>query len=742
MGQSTSNNNINGRDVTSTVTTNVPNNGNSNGNTNKIKSLVSLFSSVFGSKEATKGIPSTSCNIDTHNNHHHRTRRSKPCGVVDVIRSHCLYSNTDSTDGSNIISTHIVGQPHHTTVNPLTKHHATYIQSHQGVGPGGGKVVVNSYTCNSNSNVPSSIPNSLSCYNLKSSRVTDDLSVIQSISAKIDERRNLPVTAGEIIDKKQRQIHIQRTTKQMKFREESEDEADDEDEPDQVDGDHDDDYDDDDDDDELERVSDYDDRIRPGSVALRSTSSPAFIDEDPDETEPDDEDSSIIEEPHHHESPKCPTPVELTESNHVTSSTSSSITKSAASSASSSTQLELRSSNTVTLNKLNNTVNALNYKNVNGGVNETLIDTTSRQSSTIGQMATQGTSIRPFVFLSRSSHTVHPLCSLQQPNTTTALNPVMKHQTSIIHPHPHPHQPQAATISQPITVKVSPIPIGTVSINSNSSSLVPAKNVTLHSNHQVQHQQQQLNQPQQTNSTPVRPAVIQASTSDLLRAISCFLEREYVWPLARKGSDALADLVTYSSSDVVLWLRSVDRALLVQGWQDLAFISPSNLVFLFLLLRESLPEIKFTSLSHLKSCVLSCLYLAYSYEGNEISYPLKPFLSEGDTRGAFFTRVLAIVAKSSSSMLRMNSDPSFFTSVFTHLLEYSPEHRTRPPIVPPSISILPSHPIAGQHHLHNNTSNSHMHQQSSKLAQGHQPQNQPHRLILRPLQVIPDAKVA
>lgn len=726
MGQSASNG-TNGRDVATSVTSNVATNSNPTGNSNKIKSLVSLFSSVFGSKETTKGIPSEGCTIESH---HQRTRRSKPCGVVDVIRSHCLYSNTDSNDGSNIISSHL-RQTHHPKVTHQMANHHPYVQP---TSAGCGKVVVNSYASPPPPPLPhpvtSSIPNSLSCYNLKSSRVTDDLTVIQSISAKIDERRILP--SEQVVDKKSRQIHLQKP-KQLNFREESEDEADDEDEPEDIDEDV-----FDDDDDELERVSDYDDRLRPGSVALRSTSSPAFIDEDPDETEPDDEDSSIIEEPHHHESPKCPTPIELTESQHVTS-TSSSITKSAASSASSSTQLELRS-NTVTLNKLNNTINAVNYKNVNGinGVNEGLIDT-NRPALGL-PMATQATSaVRPFVFLSRSSHTVHPLCSLQP---TTALNPVMKHQAPLIHPSHH-----QSNISQPVTVQVSPVPIGNSVIQPNVS-VIPAKSVTLHSQSQANHHNHyhhHQNQQQQSNSTPARPAVIQASTSDLLRAISCFLEREYVWPLARKGSDALADLVTYSSSDVVLWLRSVDRALLVQGWQDLAFISPSNLVFLFLLLRESLPEIKLNSLSHLKACVLSCLYLAYSYEGNEISYPLKPFLSEGDTRQAFFTRVLAIVSKSSSSMLRMNSDPSFFTSVFTHLLEYSPEHRSHPAIVPPSVTILPSHPLAGQHQNYNNNNNTgshmqHHHHQQSKLAQGHQPQ--PHRLILRPLQVIADAKVA
>ena len=68
----------------------------------------------------------------------------------------------------------------------------------------------------------------------------------------------------------------------------------------------------------------------------------------------------------------------------------------------------------------------------------------------------------------------------------------------------------------------------------------------------------------------------------------------------------------------------------------------------------------------LKAIVLTCLYLSYSYMGNEISYPLKPFLVESD-KDQFWDRCLHIINTLSSDMLRINAEPSFFTEVFTEL---------------------------------------------------------------------------
>uniref|UniRef100_A0A8C4WAL5 Uncharacterized protein n=1 Tax=Gopherus evgoodei TaxID=1825980 RepID=A0A8C4WAL5_9SAUR len=52
--------------------------------------------------------------------------------------------------------------------------------------------------------------------------------------------------------------------------------------------------------------------------------------------------------------------------------------------------------------------------------------------------------------------------------------------------------------------------------------------------------------------------------------------------------------------------------------------------------------------------------------GNEISYPLKPFLVEA-AKDAFWDRCLRIINAMSGKMLRINADPHYFTQVFADL---------------------------------------------------------------------------
>jgi len=81
---------------------------------------------------------------------------------------------------------------------------------------------------------------------------------------------------------------------------------------------------------------------------------------------------------------------------------------------------------------------------------------------------------------------------------------------------------------------------------------------------------------------------------------------------------------------------------------------------------------------------LTCLYLSYAYMGNEISYPLKPFLVDSestagisrsdarrDCRERFWARCVRLIDENSSRMLRMNKDPRYFTEVFRDLKAYS-----------------------------------------------------------------------
>ena len=71
------------------------------------------------------------------------------------------------------------------------------------------------------------------------------------------------------------------------------------------------------------------------------------------------------------------------------------------------------------------------------------------------------------------------------------------------------------------------------------------------------------------------------------------------------------------------------RIMFILPSQDIAFINPANVVFVYMLVRDLVDE-EVDSEDELQAIVLTCLYLSYSYMGNEISYPLKPFLVDHD----------------------------------------------------------------------------------------------------------------
>ncbi|KAG9329272.1 hypothetical protein JZ751_006290, partial [Albula glossodonta] len=160
-------------------------------------------------------------------------------------------------------------------------------------------------------------------------------------------------------------------------------------------------------------------------------------------------------------------------------------------------------------------------------------------------------------------------------------------------------------------------------------------------------------QPSNRSLISPRRVIVQASTGELLRCLSEFMCRRCF------------KLKELSPNEIILWFRNVDRSLLIQGWQDQGFITPANLVFVYLLCREAVTDDIDTEYE-LQATFLTCLYLAYSYMGNEISYPLKPFLVETN-KELFWERSLKIIDKMSAKMLQINSDPHFFTEVFQDL---------------------------------------------------------------------------
>ncbi|XP_033113043.1 cyclin-dependent kinase 5 activator 1-like [Anneissia japonica] len=151
---------------------------------------------------------------------------------------------------------------------------------------------------------------------------------------------------------------------------------------------------------------------------------------------------------------------------------------------------------------------------------------------------------------------------------------------------------------------------------------------------------------------------VQSSTSELLKCLANFVRFHCPY------------LKDFDTSEAIVWLRAVDRSLLIQGWQDVNFLSSPNVVFVFMLVRELLTKSRVRKPQELQGMLLTCLYLSYSYMGNEISYPLKPFLVE-ESREKFWDRCLKIVNDCSGKMLRINRDSNFFTSMLADLKSYA-----------------------------------------------------------------------
>nr|XP_046215232.1 cyclin-dependent kinase 5 activator 1-like [Oncorhynchus gorbuscha] len=152
---------------------------------------------------------------------------------------------------------------------------------------------------------------------------------------------------------------------------------------------------------------------------------------------------------------------------------------------------------------------------------------------------------------------------------------------------------------------------------------------------------------------PRRLVMVHATTGELLRCLGEFLCRRCY---------RLQDM---SSIDPVLWLRVVDRYLLDNCYQSQSCINPAAVVFLYMLCREAVSS-EVATLHELHAVLLTCLYTTCSYMGNEIAYPLKPFLVD-TCRQTFWIRCMTITKLMSVKMLQMNTDPNFFCQVFADL---------------------------------------------------------------------------
>ncbi|CAH8527421.1 unnamed protein product [Schistosoma turkestanicum] len=214
-----------------------------------------------------------------------------------------------------------------------------------------------------------------------------------------------------------------------------------------------------------------------------------------------------------------------------------------------------------------------------------------------------------------------------------------------------------------------------------------------------------------------RQPIFKASTSELLKCLSIFIVARIQMNLLENANHLHhSDLHGIQPTIIVTWIRAIDRALLLQGWSEVAFINPTHIVFLYMMLKTFIQNDNIQSERELHTLIMACLYLAYSYIGNEISYPLRPFLIAetnqliahsnvtskklflsntsshsvttsttttitsveqclkskiiDEVRNRFWQYVIRIVNEKSSEMLRINAEPILFTQMFKELTSY------------------------------------------------------------------------
>jgi hypothetical protein len=166
---------------------------------------------------------------------------------------------------------------------------------------------------------------------------------------------------------------------------------------------------------------------------------------------------------------------------------------------------------------------------------------------------------------------------------------------------------------------------------------------------------QTLSNHQTTVRAAKAPADKRWSLSDLLRCLGTYVQKH------------CTHLSTVpSASDVAMWVRCADRALQMNGWTVNCFLIESHVVFTYMLLSRAFQHFRVSSLVDVKELVLMCLYISYTYNANEISYPLRPFLVKQDRVG-FWEKCTTLSLSASSPMLRMNRDRVFYEQLLRSL---------------------------------------------------------------------------
>lgn len=151
------------------------------------------------------------------------------------------------------------------------------------------------------------------------------------------------------------------------------------------------------------------------------------------------------------------------------------------------------------------------------------------------------------------------------------------------------------------------------------------------------------------------------SLSELLRCLGAFVQ---------KHCTHLSTIP--SAADVAMWVRHADRALQLNGWTVNSFLIESHVVFTYMMLSRAFQHFQVSTIVDVKELVLMCLYISYTYNANEISYPLRPFLVKQD-RVSFWDKCATLSLSASSYMLRINQDRYFYEQLLASLKSHTVE---------------------------------------------------------------------
>lgn len=122
--------------------------------------------------------------------------------------------------------------------------------------------------------------------------------------------------------------------------------------------------------------------------------------------------------------------------------------------------------------------------------------------------------------------------------------------------------------------------------------------------------------------------------------------------------------------DIEKWVEGIDTSLINCRWQEQPFLCVANVVLLHAIFEVAARVERIRTVCELRGVVVTSLFLAFSYGGHEISYPLRPFLYTND-RTLFWERCMRLTLKSSGVLLRLNSDEEAYVEALDDLLAHS-----------------------------------------------------------------------